>query len=304
MTIGFERGVPRDVCRGSGKDGSGHPSPEGEGVAIVRSDSAYGLSSHAERHGEAGASCLGVAWTLDNDSRGLRHIRRHPFPLKPSIVQAAVPRRTVEAHQPGRPDSSPERARKGAIRGSEKGPFGLEAGNMPTTWGLSAAKKRLTGALLSPMCTPHRPQGRLGEGPEPSQIACGGVIEPPKSSTELPLHISRKQMPSKREKRAIPRKLHVLVALPAASGTPSGLKLGPSGPEGGALQARKGALQGRKTPFVPCSLLKRVCLSFGRRGRLHHAGLQRRVQLVDAGAVPKKGVGGCGASLYNQIFQS
>ena len=53
----------------------------------------------------------------------------------------------------------------------------------------------LTGALLRLLCTPQRPQGGFGEGHKPSQIACGGVIGPPKSSSELPLHTSRKQVP-------------------------------------------------------------------------------------------------------------
>ena len=54
--------------------------------------------------------------------------------------------------------------------------------------GLSGVDMRFTGAVRSPMCTPQRPQGGLGEGQKPSQIPCGSVIRPPKSSSELPLY--------------------------------------------------------------------------------------------------------------------
>jgi hypothetical protein len=50
---------------------------------------------------------------------------------------------------------------------------------------------RLTGALLTLMWRPRTVQGGLGEGHKPSQIACGSVIGPPISSSELPLDISR-----------------------------------------------------------------------------------------------------------------
>ena len=44
-----------------------------------------------------------------------------------------------------------------------------------------------SGALLTPTCTPQRPQGGIGKGHTASQIACGRVVGPPKSSSELPL---------------------------------------------------------------------------------------------------------------------
>ena len=51
----------------------------------------------------------------------------------------------------------------------------------------------------------HRQKSRSGAlgGHKPSQIACGGVIGPPKFSSEPPLHTSRKQVPSKWDEYAI-----------------------------------------------------------------------------------------------------
>ena len=91
------------------------------------------------------------------------------------------------------------------FRGSSRGPW--------------VADIRLTGVLRAPMWRPQTLQGGFEEGHKPSRIACGSVIGPPKSSSELPPHTSRKQVPRKWDVRAIPRKLHALVALPAASGT-------------------------------------------------------------------------------------
>ena len=61
------------------------------------------------------------------------------------------------------------------------------------------------------------PCGRTGSpfgGYKPSRIACGSVIGTAISSSELSPHTSRKQFPRRRDVRAIPRKLHTLVALP------------------------------------------------------------------------------------------
>jgi hypothetical protein len=82
---------------------------------------------------------------------------------------------------------------------------------------------RLTRAPLTPMWKPQRLQlqGGFGEGNKPSQIAYGSVLGPRKSPSELPLHTSRKQVLRKWGVRVIPRKLHALVALPGASGTPT-----------------------------------------------------------------------------------
>ncbi len=55
-------------------------------------------------------------------------------------------------------------------------------------------------------------------GPRTLGVACGGVIGPPQPSSELPLHTSRKQVLRKWDVRAIPRKLHALVALPGLLG--------------------------------------------------------------------------------------
>ena len=67
---------------------------------------------------------------------------------------------------------------------------------------------RLTGALQTPMWRPQTLQGRFGEGHKPSQIACGSVIGPPESSSELSVHTPRKQVPRKWDVSPIPAWWH------------------------------------------------------------------------------------------------
>jgi hypothetical protein len=60
---------------------------------------------------------------------------------------------------------------------------------------------------------------KLHRALQPWRIACGNVIGPPKSSSELPLQTSRKQVQPKWLMRVILCKLNALVAPPWAAGT-------------------------------------------------------------------------------------